>query len=254
MSEILKCVDEALITTAFVDDTAAKFWKRHWGGKVEENRVAKATKLQVPFDKFAEALYSRLGVRMPANPEESKKYQCMKAILTDPRQHAPIVTLERFSLASKWFGPLANDNFTTILEVIYNIVKCPWFHGDITKDEAISLLSCDDKKKVKSGTFLVRLCTTEPIHQNPFTITKLNSNNEIVHQRIYLRDDGTYYMPIKDKSGVTREIASNKGLVALMEEILHTKFVKAAAPRQRYKDIFIKTKPLDQGYLDNLNK
>jgi len=45
-AEMIGRLDDAIITTAFVDETASKFWKRNWRGKVEENRVVRDTKLK----------------------------------------------------------------------------------------------------------------------------------------------------------------------------------------------------------------
>eukprot|EP01125_Pyxidicula_operculata_P022104 TRINITY_DN8888_c0_g1_i1.p1 TRINITY_DN8888_c0_g1~~TRINITY_DN8888_c0_g1_i1.p1 ORF type:complete len:552 (+),score=115.55 TRINITY_DN8888_c0_g1_i1:38-1693(+) len=253
--DIIVLLDDALISTSFVDETAAKFWKKQWGGKVDENKIVKATKLSVGFDKFASALYTRLGLRLPSLPEDNKKYLCLKALASDPRHQKPTVTIERFSLLTKWFGSLIHEDFKTIVDDIHDIVACQWFHGDISKEEAVTLLSPIDEKtrKFKPGTFLVRLSTSEPVHSNPFTITKLNSQSEIVHQRINFKD-GKYFISVKDKTG-NRELASTKGLIFLIEEIMKTKFVKYPAPRSKYSTIFAKLpKPADKGYQDNMEK
>jgi len=251
-AEMIVKLDDAIITTAFVDETAAKFWKRNWRGKVEENRVVRDTKLLVPFDKFAGCLYSRVGVRLPAKPEESKKYLCLKAVVCDPTYKKPTVSIERFALVTKWFGQLIRDDLRTIIDEIHDVVACPWFHGDITKEEAVAVLmgqlqDLDEKgKKSKNGLFLVRCSLSEPVHQNPFTISQLNSKGEIIHQRIFLKS-GKLFIPTKDKTGDECEIATRKGLKALVQEVEKAKSVKTPAPRTRYSDIF-STNTSDLGY------
>jgi len=241
-------LDDAIITTAFVDDTAAKFWKRNWRGKVEENRVVRDTKLIVPFDKFAACLYNRVGIRPPQRPEESKKYLCLKAIVCDPAYKKPTVTIERFSQVTKWFGQLIRDDLRTVIDEIHDAIQCPWFHGDISKDEAISVLmgqlqDVDDKdKKHKNGIFVVRCSLSEPVHLNPFTISSLNSRGEIIHQRISAKA-GRLFIPTKDKDGKDSEIATRKGLKALITEVEKNKSVKTAAPRTRYNEIWLDKVP-----------
>jgi hypothetical protein len=243
-AEMIVRLDDSIITTAFVDETAAKFWKRNWRGKVEENRVVRDTKLVVPFDKFAACLYSRVGVRLPAKPEESKKYLCLRAIVCDPTFKKPTVTIERFALVTKWFGQLIRDDLRTIIDEIHDVLACTWFHGDITKEEAVSVLmgqlqDLDDKgKKAKNGVFLVRCSLSEPVHQNPFTISQLNAKGEIIHQRVFLKN-GKLFIPIKDKNGADNEISSRKGLKALIQEVEKSKSVKTSAPRTRYNDIWL---------------
>jgi hypothetical protein len=248
-STIISSLDDAIFKTAFTDEGAVKFWKRHFGGEVKVGHVAKSTKLAVPFNKFAEALYTKLALRIPQKPDDNPKYLCLKAMSCDPLFKAPTVTIERFSLATKWFGPLLGHDNKTIIEEIYDIMVCPWFHGDISKDEAVYLLSGDGNAKKHKGTFLVRLSTSEPVIQNPFTITKLNAKHEAVHQRIYFKD-GRYSIPIKDKNGES-EICSVKGLKHLIEDVIKAKYVTHIAPRTRYSHIFqANAKPTDLGYIN----
>jgi len=248
-SIILSAIDDCIFKTSFYDEGAVKFWKRHFGGEVKVGQVAKNTKLAVPYNKFAEALYVKLALRLPQKPEENPKYLCLKAMSCDPLFKQPTVTIERFSLVTKWFGPLLGHDNKTIIEEIYDIMICSWFHGDISKEEAVFLLSGDGNTKKHKGTFLVRLSISEPVYQNPFTITKLNAKHEAVHQRIYFKD-GRYSIPIKDKNGES-EISSIKGLKHLIEEIMKAKYVTHVASRTRYSHIFqASTKPTDLGYIN----
>jgi len=252
-AEILERLDLAIISSVIPDESSAKFWRRSWGGRVEKNMRVSATILEAPFDTFIVALYSRIGLRLPPKPEENQKYLCLKAILLDSSSKST-VSVEKFSLLIKWFGPLVHDNMKTIVDCVYEIVAAPWFHGDISKEEACNILTSNDKKKVKSGTFLVRLSTSEPIQTNPFTITKLNLKNEIVHQRVYYKD-GRYSVPIKDKFGINREVGSTKGLVALIDEVIKSKNVKCIAPRVRFSNIFLNTRKVnDKGYEENMQR
>eukprot|EP01125_Pyxidicula_operculata_P006709 TRINITY_DN2307_c0_g1_i1.p1 TRINITY_DN2307_c0_g1~~TRINITY_DN2307_c0_g1_i1.p1 ORF type:complete len:552 (+),score=125.92 TRINITY_DN2307_c0_g1_i1:59-1714(+) len=252
-SDIIGQINDAILKTTFVEESGAKFWKKHYGGEVVENSMVSDLKVATPFQKFAEALYKKMGLRVPQSPDTNPKYLCLKAMACDPAYNiTPTVTIERFSLVTKWFGRIgAVSEQTNILDEIYKIMECNWFHGDISKEEAVILLSGDEKKR-KKGTFLVRLSTSEPVQQNPFTITKLNAKLEIMHQRVYLKDDGVYYINIKDKSG-DGEISSKYGLRFLIEELIKAKFVTEALPRTRYNYIFSApaAKPSDLGYIED---
>jgi len=87
----------------------------------------------------------------------------------------PTITIERFALVTKWFGQLIRDDLRTIIDEIHDVLACTWFHGDITKEEAVSVLmgqlqDLDDKgKKAKNGVFsctlfLVGTCAPKSIH------------------------------------------------------------------------------------------
>jgi len=97
----------------------------------------------------------------------------------------------------------------------------------------------------------VRCSLSEPVHQNPFTISQLNAKGEIIHQRIFLKN-GKLFIPIKDKNGADNEISSRKGLKALIQEVEKNKSVKTSAPRTRYNDIWLERVQLDM-YSDALS-
>jgi len=173
---------------------------------------------------------------------------CLRALVCDPTLKKPQVSIERFALVTKWFGQLIRDDLRTIIDEIHDVVQCPWFHGDITKDEATSVLmgqlqDLDEKeKKGKNGTFLVRCSLSEPVHLNPFTISHLNAKGEIIHQRISAKN-GKLSIPLKEKTGADSEISTRKGLKALITEVEKNKSVKTAAPRTRYNEIWAEKIP-----------
>jgi hypothetical protein len=108
-------LDDCLITTLFKDETYAKFWKKNWGAKIlhKERRVEPAKEV-IPFNLFANALYEYLssyGIVKPENPESDVYYLCLKVMAVDPKEVNPSVTLERFLLIEKWFGPLIDENY-----------------------------------------------------------------------------------------------------------------------------------------------
>jgi hypothetical protein len=114
--------------------------------------------------------------------------RCLKAVLGEPPTQSglvpdyeeEVVHLERFGQVCDWFGPL-KSNFS-ILERVRNVLRCGWFHGDISTQEAENRLML---KEV--GTFLVRFSTSAP---GAFTISKVAMNGQIHHQRISkVRDD-----------------------------------------------------------------
>jgi len=90
------------------------------------------------------------------------------------------VRLERFGQVLDWFGPLKSP--VSILEKVRNVLRCGWFHGDISTSEAENRLITKDV-----GTFLVRFSTSAP---GAFTISKVSPNKSIHHLRIVkVRDE-----------------------------------------------------------------
>jgi len=160
------------------------------------------------------------------------------------------VTLERFALLPKWFGPLLRaQEKKTILDTMLEIISHPWFHGDIDKDEAKDLLTTHKPKEGKSKAllYLVRLSTSEPVDKNPFTISKWTKDEKIVHQRILFEDEtNELYLSVLEK-GEQKRIGSQKGLIDLISIITEKGLVGEPAPRRKYQVIFTK-RTEDLGY------
>jgi len=58
--------------------------------------------------------------------------------------------LKKFGLLIRWFGPLkqvVKDEETNIVSIISRVMQEPWFHGDVPRPNAESLLTDYIKKK-----------------------------------------------------------------------------------------------------------
>jgi len=217
---------------------------------LKKNKVIETTKLYVPLKEFSPLFYKYINLTVPKEIEREtdKKYLCMKTLAAEylPHEKDEVVTLERFALCTKWFGSLTRPDNKTILDEMLEVVSHAWFHGDISKKEAQNLLTSYNKTKAKANTFLIRLSTSEPINQNPFTISKVNKELKTVHQRVYL-ENGEYYITVKDNN----KIGSSKGLCGLIAELEKQKVLLAGEtpPRTKYQIIFTKNGE-DLGYID----
>jgi len=109
-----------------------------------------------------------------------------------------VIMLERFALFSKWFHPISQP---TVLLRVSEIMKYDWFHGDISRDEAITIL-----KTKKKGYYLLRLSSNEPEHA-PYVISKLGSKGDVSHQRIYVNEQANgFYVNSKDTKGNMKKL------------------------------------------------
>jgi len=245
--------DTDLPIPAITDKDAAEFWRRHFG-RVETGKQIETSKRLVMFDIVAPLFFKALNEKYPTNPQDDRKYLCLKSILAEkhPSYDNLIVSLEKFAAIFKWFGPMFSTNGDRFIEVMLNIVKEDWFHGDTTKDEAQALLSNFEKShKHVENAFLVRFSTTDPIAKNPFNISKISKAGSIVHQRVYYDfDTGEHYITVKEK-GESSRFASKEGIVGLIRLIMtQTKLLKIIVPRTKYHEIFNRQSH-DEGYLDD---
>jgi len=88
------------------------------------------------------------------------------------------VSLTDFNMYYQWFGHFFDmPDGTRYLREMNRVLAAPWFHGDITQEEAESRLMMS-----KGNTFLVRFSHKNPYLQ-PFTISRLK-NGSPAHKRI----------------------------------------------------------------------
>lgn len=172
---IIEQLNDAMIVCSLDgDEEAQTMWRKYAKGQESMH-----------FTAFAKALYLSLGIGSP--DQSSTPYQCLQLLLAskDKRDSEETVTLDKFGLFLKWFGPLAaKSSVGNIIDRVYNTCKeesvlmyhsvkiapnlsCRWFHGAIQREESEQKLATE-----KKGTFLVRLSTTEP-DKTPFTISKV---------------------------------------------------------------------------------
>eukprot|EP01116_Phalansterium_solitarium_P021849 TRINITY_DN697_c0_g2_i2.p1 TRINITY_DN697_c0_g2~~TRINITY_DN697_c0_g2_i2.p1 ORF type:complete len:514 (-),score=132.79 TRINITY_DN697_c0_g2_i2:155-1696(-) len=183
--EIIYALDEILVDLSLTDPDINKFWK--------DNFLVPKQELQesVPWNDFVQRLFTVLVANVPAEqrpanmkPELLKRKE-LETLLTTKSvdESKSMVTMQKFSDVVKWFGPFYKPGELAwrILAEIPMIVSQPWYHGDITRDEADKRL-----KGRPEGTFLVRCSATDP--EFPFTLSTINSQ----HRRVRHRPGGEY--------------------------------------------------------------
>ena len=83
------------------------------------------------------------------------RFACLQAVVVDPEESDfgnPRVSIDSFAKALDYFGPLEEDDPTAFMERIYEILRKPYYFGDISKEESQVILGPQ-----RTGTFLVRL-------------------------------------------------------------------------------------------------
>jgi len=107
-----------------------------------------------------------------------------------------VVSLERFGLLLKWFGPLTFKT-KNIIDKIFDLVEEPWFHGEVSREQ---LALYDSNFKGKKDHFLIRFSMSEPIEQHPFSITLYTSTETKSYHITFDINTGDYSVSfVKDK-------------------------------------------------------
>jgi len=225
---IIDKLNNAMVEATISNDTvAAAMWKKNWHGEI-----------QTTWPKFSTVLYKELGEALVRDRERNINYKCIQKILSEGPQE--LVTLERFGLFLKWFGPL--NGKVSIFDRVRNLLQCTFFHGDIGRTECECLLTSMSKR----GYYLVRFSNTEP-ERTPFTISKINKKGAINHQRVYIRPDGKgYYTHVKYKNG-TKKVETTGGLDQLIKKVKSDLRLRTECPGRKYAELFTASKV--DGYL-----
>lgn len=118
-----------------------------------------------------------------------------------------------------------------------------WFHGDISKAEAESVLMSWKKK----GSYLIRTSLTDPF-VNPFTISMLNSNKMVDHQRIGV-SKGIYFTLVKVKGQTVK--LEEEDVEQLVKRAAKHLDLKTECLGSKYAAIFSLSKRVGGGYLNS---
>lgn len=87
-----------------------------------------------------------------------------------------MVSMEQFGKMMDWFGPIRKDARALILSRIREVLRRPWFHGDLPTVETEARIMTRDV-----GTFLVRFSNSAP---GVFTISKVTAPLKVNHLRV----------------------------------------------------------------------
>jgi len=117
-------------------------------------------------------------------PQETKM-RCLQALLAEKQKEPGITTsknedgevhIEKFGRILQWFRPIVDSTGRlTLLDKVTLLLSKPWFHGDLSTEDASARLSSQQVE-----TFLVRFSSSQP---GCYTISKVGSD-KILHQRV----------------------------------------------------------------------
>ncbi|KAL6059701.1 non-specific serine/threonine protein kinase [Balamuthia mandrillaris] len=169
-----------------------------WRALEKKEAIEEHWPMSVAWDDFAHELFSLLGQSTEGlNRSNDIGYLCLRTLLseryqdlTSSQQHSKLkVTAERFGNFLECFGPLTDENATyNIVERFKRICENEWFHGNLSFEDSELRL-----RGKPQGSFLVRLSSTNAC----FTISKVNLNGSITHQRI-VRANGRYITQVNE--------------------------------------------------------
>jgi hypothetical protein len=178
--EIVDALENIIIECAIDDEFGRLMWKTYF---LRKEQVLWGEEFVPIFAQF-------LGIQLPNPSNQSlfykeiekllttRPFQCLQAILAEKKDGEYYVNLEKYGQILGWFGPFKDrDGQIRILKRIESIMGHPWFHGGIEYEDAVHKL-----KDKAPGTFLIRFSSKD--HPHCFTISKVNKNNKIMHQRI----------------------------------------------------------------------
>jgi serine/threonine protein kinase len=184
---VIQELNAVMLECALIYEEARNFWKFYYDGKIS-----------VPFDDFARDLSTHLNLDIESEKNLIRK-KCLEAIICkEDEVKARYVTLDRFGLVLKWFGPLTLAG-ESLLEKIVRILKNDYFHGEVSKKKLEvynKQYATSDKKK---SFYLLRFSETEPIEEHPFSITVWKGGSNINHRINYNVQTGLYSVSFKDK-------------------------------------------------------
>ena len=110
-------------------------------------------------------------------PSGSSAKPASSAASRDPTSsNDDMVSMEQFGKMMDWFGPIRKDARALILSRIREVLRRPWFHGDLPTVETEARIMTRDV-----GTFLVRFSNSAP---GVFTISKVTAPLKVNHLRV----------------------------------------------------------------------
>jgi len=170
-SELLRTnvFDKVIIESTLHDENGRKFWEHHF-----------LDKEIVHWDDFGKAFCQFW--KMPTPAADNTHWKCFKAVAI---QHGKddMVTMEKFCKVLDWFGPM--NSAQEFLQLIEDVLKLPYFHGEMSVGEAEKVLK-DEKKK----SFMVRFSLRIP---GCFSLSLVDEDGKVRHKTI-THSPGTHFI------------------------------------------------------------
>ena len=163
--KMIPLFNQIIVDSIIKDKHGRGLWKKQFMTK--DNLLESVT-----WKQFVIGLTTYFKEKLPKNPDDVR-YLCLHALIADNKEE--MVTIEAFGRFLEWFGPV--ETLDGILDRVVNLLKKSWFHGEISSQEAETLLG-----KEKKGTFLVRFSARDP---GSYAITTVSSSQKIKHFRVY---------------------------------------------------------------------
>lgn len=229
--EITNRLDYILIDIAIPDLIGRMFWKEFFLRKEEVSFNEEFFPAFVKYFNLIEIDPELLNE--PSKDEYILCLKCLKYLLVKKSRNraeksTEVVNLETFGNILSYFGPLDDPKVqdgSLFLQRIKVLLQYPWFHGDITTQEALEKLSG------KSGnTFLVRFSSVGGM----YTLSVITNSRTIQHQRIK-RINGGY------------SIEGNH--YESLEQLLLSKGLSEACYGSKYQFLFNENPPTECGYI-----
>jgi len=216
--QIIEHLNSIIVNVSVSDKASRTFWKKYFNGE-----------FSVTWKKFEKGLNALMEEEQFKDDEQiTLLNKCLFALLAEKPSLGLIVSdqeylvnVEHFGKLLSWFGPLTP--LSKLNNDIIATLKANWFHGDISTGNAERLL----KKRKRSGSFLVRFSNTSPGY---FTISSLQKNGSIQHQRVIHRPASSHFY-LTEKTQYT-------SLVALVEAEWDNLFLNEACPGSPFTDLF----------------
>jgi hypothetical protein len=160
---VVATIENLLTLCTLSDPEAQEFWKTSFD-----------TQVSIDFDTFNEKLTRLFNFNLAYDD-----YALIGLIFSETTNKQK-VSIDRFSLVLKWFGPIKiDDDF--ILARILELCKKEWFFGDITREKAEEILKNSKQSPSRRFPFLVRLSLPDngkDVKSHPVTITYLKEGKK----------------------------------------------------------------------------
>jgi len=229
---LIQRVRDAVVDVTIDDKLGANMWKTNYSGMHD-----------VMWEKFVLDFYKTAGEPIARERESDPKYKCLKNIIThESTGNTILVSVERFGLFLKWFGPLGPNCLAGMAQTMSQ----PWFHGDIAKTQTDALLNGNEKR----GLYIVRLSTTNPVDA-PYTISKYTKAG-VEHLRVSRLKGGSvgYFTQVKI-GGKNKKIEELGPIQILINKWAKPLGLKAACPGSIYLQLCKNVEPTGYNQYDS---